>query len=121
MKLSAGRNLVDRRRHRERNFVALALGVHQLPAKLSKIDAMLRRFVLADENYRDIPSIALLEKRIFVDVDLVQSGPEFAQQGCDGGFGFLTKVTSGTRIQSDVARAAGLEPNVFGRVVCAHG
>ena len=100
---------------------ALPLRFLQLPAKLSKIDAMLGGLVLPDEDYRDIPSVALPENRIFVDVDLLQGGSEFAQQGCDGGFGFLTKVTSGTRVQGDVARATGLEPRVFGRVVRAHG
>ena len=99
----------------------LSLGFLQLPAKLSKIDAMLRGLVLADENYRDIPSIALPENRIFVNVDLLQGGSEFAQQGCDGGFGFLTKVTSRSRVQSDVSRATGHKPRVFGRVVGAHG
>src|SRR5206468_744619 len=40
----------------------------------------------------------------FVDVDLVQRRPELAEQGCDGGFGLLTKVTSGTRVQGDVVK-----------------
>src|SRR5439155_4468259 len=62
---------------------------------------MLRGLMLADENDRDLPSIALFENRIFVDVDLVQRRPELAEQGCDGGFGLLTKVTSGTRVQGD--------------------
>ena len=120
MRLSAGSDLVDAGTVK-RVLFALRLGFFQLPAKLSKIDAMLRGLVLADENYRDIPSIALSENRIFVDVDLVQRGLEFAQQGCDGGFGFLTKVTSTARVQSDVVGAAGRQPRVFGRVVRAHG
>src|SRR6266581_3962959 len=75
---------------------------------------MLRGLMLADENDRDLPSIALFENRIFVDVDLVQRRPELAEQGCDGGFGLLTKVTSGTRVQGDVARATGGQPRIFG-------
>ena len=97
------------------------MGFVQLPAKLSKIDAVLCGLVFPDENYRDIPSIALCENRIFVNVDLVQRGPEFAQHRGDDGFGFLTKVTSRSRVQSDVSRATGHKPRVFGRVVCALG
>ena len=82
---------------------------------------MLGGLVLPDENDRDIPSIALGENRIFVDVDLVQRGPEFAQHGGDDGSGFLTKVTSRARVQSDVSRPTGRKPSIFGRVVCAHG
>ena len=82
---------------------------------------MLGGLVLPDEKDRDIPSIALGENRIFVDVDLVQRGPEFAQHGGDDGFGFLTKVTSRARVQSDVSRATGRKPSIFGRVVRAHG
>jgi hypothetical protein len=51
----------------------------------------------------------------------VQRGPEFAQHRGDDRFGFLTKVTSRSRVQSDVSRATGHKPRVFGRVVCAHG
>ena len=93
----------------------------QLPAKLGRIDAMLGGLVLPDENHRDIPSIARCENRVFVDVDLVQRGPEFAQHRGDDGFGLLTKVTSRARVQSDVSRATGRQPRVFGRVVRAHG
>ena len=82
---------------------------------------MLGGLVLPDENDRDIPSIALGENLIFVDVDLVQRGPEFAQHGGDDGFGFLTKMTSRARVQSDISRATGRKPRIFGPVVRAHG
>lgn len=82
---------------------------------------MFRGLVLPDENDRDIPSIALGENLIFVDVDLVQRGPEFAQHGGDDGFGFLTKMTSRARVQSDISRATGRKPRIFGPVVRAHG
>lgn len=82
---------------------------------------MFRSLVLPDENDRDIPSIALGENLIFVDVDLVQRGPEFAQHGGDDGFGFLTKMTSRARVQSDISRATGRKPRIFGPVVRAHG
>ena len=75
MKFAAG-NLVAQ--DRQEHLVALPLRSFQLPAKLSKIDAMLRGLVLADENHRDIPSVALFKKRIVVDVDFVQRGPELA-------------------------------------------
>lgn len=105
----------------ERILFASSLCFFQLPAKPSKIDAMLRGLVLPDEDYWDIPSIALFENRIFVDVDLVQRGPELAQHRGDRGFGFVTKVTSRARVQSHVSRATGRKPRIFGRVVRAHG
>src|SRR5215472_4924574 len=105
----------------KRILLALPLRVFQLPAKLSKIDAMLRGLMLPDEDYRDIPSIALFENRIFVDVDLVQRGRELPQHGGHGRFGFLTKVTARARVQSYVSRATGRKPRIFGRVVRAHG
>jgi hypothetical protein len=82
---------------------------------------MLGGLVLPDENDGDIPSIALGESRVFVDVDLVQHGPEFAQHGGDDRFGFLTKVASRARVQGDVSRATGRKPRIFGPVVRAHG
>jgi hypothetical protein len=51
----------------------------------------------------------------------VQRGPEFGQHGGDNGFGFLAKVASRARVQSDVSRATGGKPSIFGRVVRAHG
>jgi len=105
----------------KRVLFALPLRVFQLPAKLSKIDAMLRGLMLPDEDYRDVPSVALLENRIFVDVDLVQRGSELPQHRGDGSFGFLTKVTSRARVQGYVSRATGRKPRIFGRAVRAHG
>ena len=85
------------------------------------LDALLRGLVLPYLDYWDIPFIALFEYRIFVDVDLVQRGPELAQHRGDRGFGFLTKVTSWARVQSHVSRATARKPRIFGRVVRTHG
>ena len=82
---------------------------------------MLRGFAPGDENHRNVPSKALLQSGIFVDVDLAQRGAKFAQQGRDSGLCLLAKMASRSCVQRDVARTAGREPRIFGRVARAHG
>jgi len=81
---------------------------------------MLGGFARADENYGDVPCIALFQNRVFVDVDFAEHSAKFAQQRGDGGFGFFAKVTPGTRVERDVAWATGRKLLIFGRVVRGH-
>ena len=67
----------------------------QLPTKLRKINAMLGGFVRADENDRNVPSIALFQNGVFVDVHFTEDSAKFAEQGRDGGLCFFAKVTAG--------------------------
>ena len=82
---------------------------------------MLCGFVRADENCGNVPSIALLQNRVLINVDFAQDRAKFAKQRRDGGFGFLTKVAARTRVKRDVARAAGRKLRVFARIARAHG
>jgi hypothetical protein len=75
---------------------------------------MLGRFPLADEDHRNIPSVALLQDRIVVDIDFPEGGAEFAQERRDGRLCFVAEVASGTRVESDVAWARSGESGVFG-------
>lgn len=82
----------------------------ELPAKLRQIDAMLRGFACADENHWNVPAVAFFEDRIFLDVDFAKDRAELAKQRRDGGLRFLAEMTSGARVQGNVARSASSEP-----------
>lgn len=82
---------------------------------------MLGGFVRADEEHWDVTSIAFFQNGVLVDVYFSQNGAKFSQQWRYGGLRFFAEMASGARIKSDVARAAGCEPRVFGRVARAHG
>jgi hypothetical protein len=88
--------------------------LRQLPTKLSKINAMFGSFVRPDEDHGDVPSITLFQNGVLVDVHFSQGSAKFAQQRRDGGLGFFAKVAAGTRIERDIARATGSEPDIFG-------
>src|SRR4029077_2155774 len=74
---------------------------------------MLGRFPIADENHRNVPAVALLKRRIVVDIDFVEGGAELSQERRDGGLGFVAKVASRARIESDVAWAGSGKTCVF--------
>ena len=57
-------------------MIALPARFFQLAPKPGEIDAMFCGFVPADENHRNVPSVALLQNGVFVDVDFAQSGAE---------------------------------------------
>ena len=65
---------------------------------------MLGGFVRADENHGDVPSIALFQDRVFVDVDFAEHKAKFAEQRRDGRLGFFAKMTPGTRVERDIPR-----------------
>jgi hypothetical protein len=75
---------------------------------------MLCGFALADEDDGDIQAVSLLQHQIVIDVYLAQNGTELAEQRGDGGFRFLAKMASGTRVERDVARAGSGKAGVFG-------
>lgn len=90
----------------------------KLPPELLQIHLMLRRFSLADEEHRNIPTVALLQDRIGIDVDFSQRSGEFLQERRDGSFGFFAKVAPRSRVESNVAGAGSGKAGVFG--MCAH-
>lgn len=75
---------------------------------------MLGSFLRADENDRNIPAVALFQDRIVINIDFAEDGVEFRQNRGDRGFGFLAKVASWTRVESDVAWAGSGKAGVFG-------
>jgi hypothetical protein len=81
---------------------------------LAEVDAVLGGFVSADENYGNIPSKALSQNSIFINVDFAEVSVKFPEQRSDGGLGFFAKMASGARIERDVARAASCKPRIFG-------
>ena len=80
---------------------------------------MLCRFVLANKNYRHIPTIALLQNFILVHIYFVQNRAKRAQDRRDCGLCFVAEMTSRARIQSDVARPAPRQSQLFRGI--AHG
>ena len=80
---------------------------------------MLGDLALGDENYGYVPAILGLQSRVVVDVDFVKDGAEFAQDGGDGGFGFLAKMAAGPCVQSDDAR--GVSCRRVGVSAMSHG
>jgi hypothetical protein len=94
--------------------VSARSGSLKLPAELVTIHAMLGHFLLADEDYRNIPAVALLQDRIGIYIDFPESGAEFAQERHDSSLGFVAEVASGTRVESDVAGSGSGKAFVFG-------
>jgi len=48
--------------------------IPKLPPELLEIHAVLRRFPLANKNHRNIPTVALLEDRIGINIDFAKDG-----------------------------------------------
>ncbi len=89
-------------------------GTLELTPELLQIHSMLGRFLLADENNGNIPTVALPQNRIGIYIHFVQDRAELSQERGDGGLGFVAEVASGTSIESNVAGTAGGKPGVFG-------
>ena len=94
-------------------MISASPGILKLPPELLQIHTMLRRFPLADEDHRNIPTVALLQDRIGIYIDF-QGGAEFSQERRDGSLGFVAEVASGTRVESNVAGPGGGKAGVFG-------
>jgi hypothetical protein len=86
----------------------------KLPPELLQIHTMLRRSPLANKNHRNVPTVALLQDRIGIYIDLPEDSAEFSQERRDGRLGFVAEVASGTRVQSNVARPGSGKAGVFG-------
>ena len=78
---------------------------------------MLRRFPLADEDHRNVPTVALLKDRIGIYIHFSEFRAEFPQERRDGRFGFVAKMAARTRVESNVARAGRGKAVVFGMSV----
>ena len=50
-------------------MISACPGILKLPPELLQIHTMLRRFPLADEDHRNIPTVALLQDRIGIYID----------------------------------------------------
>jgi hypothetical protein len=75
---------------------------------------VLRRFLLADENHRNVPTVALLYDRIGIYIHFAQGSAEFTQERRNGGFRFVAEVASGSRVESYVAGSGRSKAGVFG-------
>ena len=80
---------------------------------------MLRGFSGADEQDRDVPSVAFGQHGIAVNIDFVQCGAKFREQRIDRGFGGFAKVATGTRVERNVQRSRSGQSQVFR--MFAHG
>ena len=94
--------------------ISTCSSVLKLPPELLEIHAMLRRFPLANEDHRNIPTVALLEDRIGVYIDFPEDSAEFSQERRDGGLGFVAKMASRTGIKGDIAGSGSGKARVFG-------
>ena len=90
-------------------------GILKLAPELLRIHTMLRRLPLADKDHRNIPTVALLEDGIIINVDFSEGGAELSQERRDDSLGFLAEVAPRTGVQSYVAGAASSETDVFGK------
>jgi hypothetical protein len=86
----------------------------KLPPELLEIHAVLRRFPLANKDHRNIPAIALLQDKIGIYIDFPEDSAEFSQERRDGRLGFVAKVASGARVESDVTGSGSGKAGVFG-------
>ena len=91
----------------------------QLPTKLLHIDSMLCGFSGAEEQDRDIPTVALGKHGIAIDINFVQCGAELRQQRMNRGFGGFAKMTTGSRVERDVQRSRPGQSQIFR--MFAHG
>lgn len=80
---------------------------------------MLCRFVLRNENYRNIPSVALLQNLILIHVHFAKHRGKLAQYRRDRGLRFVAKMATRARVQRDVSRPAPRQSQIFRRI--AHG
>ena len=85
----------------------------ELAAELREIDAVLRGFVSADENNRNIPAIFLGQFGIQIDIHLAQWSVEFAEQWSNGGFGVVAQVAAGPRVQRNLQWGSASESRSF--------
>lgn len=90
-----------------------ALRFLELAAELREIDTVLRGFVSADEDHRNVPAIFLGEFGIQINVHLAQWGAEFAEQWSDGGFGVVAEVAAGPRVEGNFESAHCVESRRF--------
>jgi hypothetical protein len=88
----------------------------QLPPELRDLYSMLRGLPRADENHRNVPPIALFQKRIFIDVDFAQRRAELRQQRSNGSSGFVAQMAARAGIECHVVRAGGREPLIFAKI-----
>jgi len=95
-------------------MISACPGILELPPELLRIHTMLRHFPLADEDHRNIPTVALLQCRVGIYIDFPEGGAEFSQERSDGSLGFVAEVASGTRVESNAAGPGSGKAGVFG-------
>jgi hypothetical protein len=94
--------------------ISACSGILKLPPELLQIHTMLRRFPPANEDHWNIPTIALLEHSIVINIDLPEGGAEFSQERRDGILGFVAEVAPGARVEGHVAGPGSGKAGVFG-------
>ena len=95
------------------------LRISQLLAELRQVHAMLCRFVLPNENYRNIPAVAVLQNGILIHVHFAKHRGKLAQNRRDRRLRFVAKMATRARIQRDVVRPAPRQSQIFRGI--AHG
>ena len=80
---------------------------------------MLRRFMLSNENYWNIPAVALLQNLILIHVHFVKHCGKLAQNRRDRGLRFVAKMATWASVQRDVSRPAPRQSQIFRGI--AHG
>ena len=80
---------------------------------------MLCRFMLPNENYWNVPAVALLQNLILIHVHFVKHRGKLARNRRDRGLRFVAKMAPRARVQRDVTRPASRQPQIFGGI--AHG
>jgi hypothetical protein len=80
---------------------------------------MLCRFVLPNENHRNIPSVTFLQHVILIHVHFAKPRGKLAQYRRDRGLRFVAEMATRARVQRDVARPAPRQSQIFRGI--AHG
>lgn len=79
-----------------------------------QIHTMLRRFPVANEEHRDIQTVALFQDRIVIYINFPKESVEFAQKRREGSLGLFAEVASGPSVEGNDAGAASSDVGVFG-------
>ena len=71
------------------------------------VHAMLRHFVGAKKNHRDVPAVTFPQDNILVDIHLAKSLAELAKKRRNRGLGLFAQMTAWPRVQRHVAWTGG--------------
>jgi len=75
---------------------------------------MLGGFARAEEKNGNVPSVALLQDRVLINIHFPKAWAEFPKQGFDKGFGFFAEMAAGARVERNVQWFARGKAQVLG-------